>query len=77
MNCSLGAFYDLFFAAIYLLAVLGLGLLISTYANNQQQAMYSFFIMMIFCLLGGLYTSIDSMPGWQNYYQIQSRFLFH
>jgi ABC-2 type transport system permease protein len=54
-----------FFAAVFLLAVLGLGLLISTYANNQQQAMLiSFFIMMIFVLLGGLYTSIDSMPGW-------------
>jgi len=54
-----------FFAAIYLLAVLGLGLLISTYANNQQQSMLiSFFIMMIFVLLGGLYTSIDGMPGW-------------
>ncbi|TMI94426.1 MAG: ABC transporter permease [Bacteroidetes bacterium] len=54
-----------FFAAIYLLAVLGLGLLISTYANNQQQSMLiSFFIMMVFVLLGGLYTSIDSMPGW-------------
>lgn len=53
------------FASIYLLAVLGLGLLISTYADNQQQAMLiSFFLMMIFILLGGLYTSIDSMPGW-------------
>jgi ABC-2 type transport system permease protein len=53
------------FAAIYLLAVLGLGLLISTYTNNQQQAMLiSFFMMMVFILLGGLYTSIDSMPGW-------------
>lgn len=53
------------FAAIYLLAVLGLGLLISTYSVNQQQAMLlSFFLMMIFILLGGLYTSIDSMPEW-------------
>jgi len=53
------------FAAVYLFAVLGLGLLISTYADNQQQAMLiSFFLMMIFILLGGLYTSIDSMPGW-------------
>jgi ABC-2 type transport system permease protein len=53
------------FAAVYLLAVLGLGLLVSTYAYNQQQAMLiSFFLMMIFILLGGLYTSIDSMPGW-------------
>ena len=53
------------FAALYLFAVLGLGLLISTYAANQQQAMLlSFFMMMIFILLGGLYTSIDSMPEW-------------
>jgi len=53
------------FAALFRLAVLGLGLLISTFAVNQQQAMLiSFFIMMIFVLLGGLYTSIDSMPEW-------------
>lgn len=53
------------FAAVYLLAVLGMGLLVSTLANNQQQAMLlSFFLMMIFILLGGLYTSIDSMPRW-------------
>ncbi len=53
------------FAAVFLLAVLGLGLLISTYAENQQQAMLiSFFLMMIFILMGGLYTSIDSMPDW-------------
>ncbi|HMJ69436.1 MAG TPA: ABC transporter permease [Cyclobacteriaceae bacterium] len=53
------------FSAVYLLAVLGLGLLVSTFANTQQQAMLlSFFMMMIFILLGGLYTSIDSMPGW-------------
>lgn len=53
------------FAAVYLLAVLGLGLLVSTYSTNQQQAMLvSFFMMMVFILLGGLYTSIDSMPAW-------------
>lgn len=53
------------FAAVYLLAVLGMGLLVSTFANTQQQAMLlSFFMMMIFILLGGLYTSIDSMPQW-------------
>lgn len=53
------------FAALYLLAVLGLGLLVSTFCNNQQQAMLiSFFMMMVFILLGGLYTSIESMPVW-------------
>ena len=61
-----GSFLTIYvFAAIYLLAVLGLGLLISTYSVNQQQSMLlSFFVMMIFILLGGLYTSIDSMPEW-------------
>lgn len=62
----LGSFSTIYvFAALFLLAVLGLGLLVSTYAHNQQQAMLiSFFLMMIFILLGGLYTSIDSMPEW-------------
>jgi ABC-2 type transport system permease protein len=61
-----GSFLTIYvFAAVYLLAVLGLGLLISTYSANQQQSMLlSFFLMMIFILLGGLYTSIDSMPVW-------------
>jgi ABC-2 type transport system permease protein len=53
------------FAAVFLIAVLGMGLLVSTFANTQQQAMLlSFFIMMIFILMGGLFTSIDSMPPW-------------
>jgi ABC-2 type transport system permease protein len=62
----LGSFLVIYcFAALYLLAVLGLGLLVSTITNNQQQAMLiSFFLIMVFVLLGGLYTSIDSMPDW-------------
>jgi ABC-2 type transport system permease protein len=65
-----GSFFTIYsFAAIYLLAVLGLGLLTSTYADNQQQAMLiSFFMMMVFILLSGLYTSIDSMPEWAQFF---------
>src|SRR4051812_295484 len=61
-----GSFLTIYsFAAVYLLAVLGLGLLISTYCDTQQQAMLiSFFMMMVFILLGGLYTPIESMPTW-------------
>jgi ABC-2 type transport system permease protein len=61
-----GSFLTIYvFAALYLLAVLGMGLLISTFASTQQQAMLiSFFLMMIFILMGGLYTSVDSMPAW-------------
>ncbi len=53
------------YLALYLIAVLGVGLLISTYSNTQQQAMsLAFFIMMIFILMSGLFTPIDSMPDW-------------
>lgn len=53
------------FIAVFLLAILGFGLLISTYCDTQQQAMFiMFFFMMIFILMGGLFTSIDSMPQW-------------
>jgi ABC-2 type transport system permease protein len=52
-------------AAIYLLVILGFGLLISTGTNTQQQAMLvSFFFMVIFILMSGLFTSIESMPEW-------------
>ena len=62
----LGSLFTIFvFAGVYLLAVLGLGLLLSNYSATQQQAMLvSFFIMMIFILLSGLYTPIESMPQW-------------
>lgn len=53
------------FAGVYLLSVLGLGLLMSTYAQTQQQSMLvSFFITMIFNLMSGLYTPVESMPDW-------------
>lgn len=53
------------FASVYLIAVLGFGLLISTYSDNQLQAMFvAFFFMMIFMLMSGLFTSIESMPAW-------------
>ena len=53
------------FAAIYLIALLGLGLFISTLADNQLQAMFiAFFFMMIFMLMSGFFTSVDSMPDW-------------
>ncbi len=53
------------FAFFYLLAFSGIGLLISTYSDTQQQAMFvAFFFIMIFFLLSGLFTPISSMPEW-------------
>jgi len=51
--------------AVYLLGIMGLGLFISTLADTQQQAMFIiFFVFMIFMLLGGIFTPIESMPAW-------------
>jgi len=53
------------FASIYLMAVLGIGLFISTMAHNQLQSMFfSFFFMLVFILMSGLFTSVESMPDW-------------
>ncbi|WP_293297430.1 ABC transporter permease [Pedobacter sp. UBA4863] len=53
------------YLSIYLVALLGLGLLISTFAETQQQAMsVAFFFIMIFMLMSGLFTSLDGMPQW-------------
>lgn len=62
----LGHYYTIYvFAGVYLFSVLGLGLLMSTYAQTQQQSMLvSFFITMIFNLMSGLYTPVESMPEW-------------
>jgi ABC-2 type transport system permease protein len=62
----IGSYFTIYaFAAVYLMGVLGIGLLISTFADTQQQAtLFAFFCMMIFILLGGLYTPIESMPEW-------------
>lgn len=62
----LGHYWTIYcFAAIYLLSVLGIGLLLSTFADTQQQAtLFAFFFMMVFILMGGLYTPIESMPTW-------------
>jgi ABC-2 type transport system permease protein len=51
--------------SIYLVGILSLGLFVSTVTNTQQQSMFiSFFFMMIFILMSGLFTSVDSMPEW-------------
>jgi ABC-2 type transport system permease protein len=51
------------FAALYLIGALGLGLFISTVSDSQQQVMFvTFFFMIIFILMGGIFTSVENMP---------------
>ena len=52
-------------ASVYLLAVLGIGLLISTLVETQQQAMFlAWFFAVVFIMMSGLFTPTDSMPDW-------------
>lgn len=52
-------------AAVYLVVALAIGLWISTIVETQQQAMFvTFFVLMVYLLMSGLLTPIDSMPTW-------------
>lgn len=53
------------YAAIFILAVSGLGLVISNSSATMQQAMFvMFFCLIILMLMSGLFTPIASMPEW-------------
>lgn len=53
------------FTSIYLILILGIGLFISNHADTQQQSMFiAWFFIVIFILMSGLFTPIESMPAW-------------
>lgn len=69
MRGNLGLVFG--YAIINLIAVLGLGLLISNFADTQQQAIFvAFFFVLVFILMCGLFTPIESMPKWAQYLTI-------
>ena len=52
-------------ASAYLLVALGLGLWISTVVETQQQAMFiTFFVLVLYLFMSGLFTPVASMPTW-------------
>jgi len=56
------------FGVLYLIGILGMGLFISTVADTQQQVMFvTFFFMMIFILMSGIFTPVESMPKWAQF----------
>jgi ABC-2 type transport system permease protein len=59
-----GSFVTLYVGlSLFLLAAVGMGLLVSAVVANMQQAMlFSFLLMMPFALLSGLATPVSSMP---------------
>ncbi len=50
---------------VYLAALIGVGLMVSSLARTQQQAiLYAFMFMVPAMLLSGFATPIENMPGW-------------
>ena len=62
----LGSLWLVFgYTALFTPCMLGLGFLISNFADSQQQAMFTaWFFMLIFILMSGLFTPLESMPQW-------------
>lgn len=62
----LGSLWLLFgVASVFLITTLGIGLFMSTVAQTQQQVMFlSFFFMLVFILMSGIFTPVESMPVW-------------
>jgi ABC-2 type transport system permease protein len=53
------------FTTAYLFLVMSMGLLISAISVTQQQVLFvSFFFMIIFIIMSGLFTPVESMPYW-------------
>ena len=60
---SVGVIY--FAAILFILIISGFSLTIANFSDTMQQTMFvMFFFIMIFILMSGLLTPIDSMPDW-------------
>ena len=52
-------------AGIYLTSALGIGLWISASVDTQQQAMFvTYFVLVLYLFMSGLFTPVTSMPAW-------------
>ena len=67
-----GSFLTLYAGlTLFLLAAVGIGLLVSSIAATMQQAMlFAFVVMMPFALLSGLTTPISNMPAALQYFTL-------
>jgi len=60
---SIGLLY--LFASVYLLVVMGASLFISNISQSQQQVMFLiFFFMIVFVMMSGIFTPVETMPYW-------------
>ena len=66
---SIGAIY--FGALLFILTISGFSLTIANFSETMQQTMFvMFFFIMIFMLMSGLLTPVDSMPVWAQHFTL-------
>lgn len=64
-------------ATIYLIGALGIGLFISAISDNQQQVLFvTFLLIIVFIIMSGLFTPIESMPEWAQYLDLLNPFAY-
>ncbi len=61
-----GSLWSIYFCALlFIVAISAMGLVISNYSATMQQAMFLMvFFVVVMMLMSGLFTPVDSMPGW-------------
>ncbi|MDR0543914.1 MAG: ABC transporter permease [Odoribacteraceae bacterium] len=60
---SFGTIY--LFALLFGLGISGAGLIVSNHSSTMQQAMFvMFFFLMLFVLMSGFFSPVESMPDW-------------
>lgn len=53
------------FTSAYLFLVMSMGLFVSAISDTQQQVLFvSFFFLIVFIIMSGLFTPVESMPAW-------------
>jgi ABC-2 type transport system permease protein len=53
------------FTSLYLFLILSIGLFVSAISETQQQVLFvSFFFLIVFIIMSGLFTPVESMPVW-------------
>ncbi len=58
-------------AALFILVISGFSLTIANFSETMQQTMFvMFFFIMLFMLMSGLLTPVDSMPQWAQHFTI-------
>lgn len=56
------------FTSIYLFLTMSIGLFVSAISSTQQQVLFvSFFFLIVFIIMSGLFTPVESMPVWAQY----------